>query len=93
MLLCIAPLAEDKRFRGVRDPGIFTEVLRTVPTYAAWLDVLEPTSPVFPMGGLHLYTDPAIVARTREIIRSRGGGPPMAQPTRQQLLTALAPAS
>ena len=53
MLLCIAPLAEDKRFRGVRDPGIFTRVLRTVPAYAAWLDVLEPTSPVFPMGGLH----------------------------------------
>ena len=232
MLLCIAPLAEDKRFRGVRDPGIFTRVLRTVPAYAAWLDVLEPTSPVFPMGGLHntlrrlvvggspvatglhavgdnvcttnptlgrglslaiqgaadlvdaldrygghrtdlalalderagdhiapfyadqagidaarlaalrhaisgtalpaapavpgrvtfgqlrsaapydpvvfrafwkimgmscrpgdLYTDPAIVARTREIIRDRGSAPPMTQPTREQLLTALAPAS
>ena len=232
MLLCIAPLAEDKRFRGVRDPGIFTRVLRTVPTFTAWLDVLEPASPVFPMGGLHntlrrlvvggspvatalhavgdnvcttnptlgrglslaiqgaadlvnaldrygghwtdlvlalderagdhiapfyadqagidaarlaalrhaisgtalpaapavpgrvtfaqlrsaapydplvfrafwkvmgmsgrpgdLYTDPAIVARTREIIRDRGSAPPMTQPTREQLLTALAPAS
>ncbi len=231
MLLCIAPLAEDKRFRGVRDPGIFTSVLRTVPTYAAWLDVLEPISPVFPMGGLHntlrllvaggspvvtglqavgdnvcttnptlgrglslaiqgaadladalercgehaadlalalderagdhvapfyadqagidaarlaalrnaisgapllsapavpgrvtfaqlrsaapydplifraywkvmgmscrpgdVYTDPAIVARAHEIIRSRGTSPPMTQPTREQLLTALAPA-
>jgi hypothetical protein len=28
-------------------------VLRTVPTYAAWLDVLDPTSEVFPMAGLH----------------------------------------
>jgi len=26
--------------------------LRTVPTYAAWLDVLEPISRVFPMAGL-----------------------------------------
>lgn len=40
-----------------------------------------------------LYTDPAIVARTREIIRTRGSAPPMTQPTRRQLLTALAPAS
>ena len=39
------------------------------------------------------YTDPAIVARTREIIRSRGSAPPMSQPTREQLLTALSPAS
>lgn len=53
MLLCVAPLAADKRFRGVRDPGVFTAVLRTVPVYAAWLDVLDPVSPVFPMGGLH----------------------------------------
>ena len=39
------------------------------------------------------YTDPAIVARAREIIRSRGSAPPMTQPTRPQLLAALAPAS
>jgi hypothetical protein len=81
------PLAADKRFRGVRDPAVFTAVLRTVPVYAAWLDVLDPISPVFPMGGLH--TDPAIVARTREVIGRHGGAPPLAQPTREQLLTAL----
>ncbi len=40
-----------------------------------------------------LYTDPAIVARTREIIRGRGSGPPMTQPTRGQLLAALKPVS
>ena len=39
-----------------------------------------------------LYTDPAIAARTHEIIRGRGTGPPITQPTRDQLLTALAPA-
>lgn len=83
MVLCIAPLAEDKRFRGVRDPHIFTRVLRTVPTYAAWLDVLEPTSPVFPMGACTTrcagswWEDP----------RSRGGCTPSvttcAPPTRR----------
>ena len=40
-----------------------------------------------------LYTGPAIVARAREIIRDRGGASPMTQPSREQLLTALAPAS
>jgi 2-polyprenyl-6-methoxyphenol hydroxylase-like FAD-dependent oxidoreductase len=51
--LVVAPLAADRRFRPVRDPGIFTAVLRTVPTYAAWLDVMDPITEVFPMGGLH----------------------------------------
>ena len=37
------------------------------------------------------YTDPAIVARTHGIIGSRGTAPPLAQPAREQLLTALAP--
>jgi hypothetical protein len=36
-----------------------------------------------------VYTDPAIVARTNEVIRTRGAGPPIAQPTRAQLLKAL----
>jgi hypothetical protein len=40
-----------------------------------------------------LYTDPDIVARTHEIIRNHGSAPPMAQPTRDQLLTALEPAA
>jgi 2-polyprenyl-6-methoxyphenol hydroxylase-like FAD-dependent oxidoreductase len=51
--LVVAPLAADRRFRPVRDPGIFTAVLRTVPAYAAWLDVMDPITDVFPMGGLH----------------------------------------
>jgi 2-polyprenyl-6-methoxyphenol hydroxylase-like FAD-dependent oxidoreductase len=53
MQLVVAPLAEDRRFRTLRDPEIFTAVVRSVPSYAKWLDVLEPISPVFPMGGLH----------------------------------------
>ena len=51
--LVIAPLAADRRFRPVRDPGIFTAVLRAVPAFAAWLDVMDPITDVFPMGGLH----------------------------------------
>ncbi len=53
MQLAVAPLASDHRFRAVRDPGAFTAVLRTVPACAAWLDVLDPISDVFPMAGLH----------------------------------------
>jgi hypothetical protein len=33
--LVVAPLAADRRFRAVRDPEVFTAVLRTVPVYAA----------------------------------------------------------
>ena len=36
-----------------------------------------------------IYTDPTIVARTHDVIRTRGGGPPITQPTREQLMTAL----
>jgi hypothetical protein len=32
---------------------VFTAVLRTIPTYAAWLDVMDPITDVFPMAGLH----------------------------------------
>ena len=53
MLLAVAPLAADRRFRTLKDPEVFTAVLRTVPVYAAWLDVLDPITEVFPMGGLH----------------------------------------
>jgi 2-polyprenyl-6-methoxyphenol hydroxylase-like FAD-dependent oxidoreductase len=53
MQLAIAPLALDHRFRTVKHPEVFTAVLRTIPTYAAWLDVLDPISPVFTMGGVH----------------------------------------
>ena len=37
--------------RGLELPG--HPMLRTVPFYAAWLDVLDPITGVFPMGGLH----------------------------------------
>lgn len=51
--IAVAPLATDRRFRPLRDPGVFTAVLRTIPAYAAWLDVADPISDVFPMAGLH----------------------------------------
>ncbi len=51
--LVVAPLAADRRFRAVRDPAVFTAVLRTVPVYAAWLEVMDPITDVFPMAGLH----------------------------------------
>jgi hypothetical protein len=38
---------------GMRDPEVFTAVLRSVPFYAPWLDVLEPITDVYVMGGLH----------------------------------------
>jgi 2-polyprenyl-6-methoxyphenol hydroxylase-like FAD-dependent oxidoreductase len=47
--LAVVPLAADRRFRQVREPHVFTAVLRTIPACAAWLDVLEPITPVFPM--------------------------------------------
>jgi 2-polyprenyl-6-methoxyphenol hydroxylase-like FAD-dependent oxidoreductase len=53
MQLALAPLAADRRFTAARDPDVFAAVLRTVPLYAAWLDVLEPITDVAVMGGLH----------------------------------------
>jgi hypothetical protein len=37
-----------------------------------------------------VYTDPRVVACTREALSRHGSGPPVAQPTRAQLLAALA---
>ena len=51
--LALAPLAADPRFRAVRNPDVFTAVLRAVPAFAAWLDVLDPVTGVYPMAGLH----------------------------------------
>ena len=51
--LAVAPLAADHRFRTAREPQVFTAVLRTIPTYAAWLEVMDPITGVFPMAGLH----------------------------------------
>jgi 2-polyprenyl-6-methoxyphenol hydroxylase-like FAD-dependent oxidoreductase len=53
MQLAVGPLAADHRFKTLKRPEVFTAVLRTVPTYAAWLDGLDPITPVFPMAGLH----------------------------------------
>jgi hypothetical protein len=36
-----------------------------------------------------VYRDPEVVARTRAAIRVHGTAPPLAQPTREQLLAAL----
>ena len=54
--LAVAPLSADRRFRATRDPEVFTAVLRTIPVYAAWLDVMDPITGVFPMAGLHKST-------------------------------------
>jgi 2-polyprenyl-6-methoxyphenol hydroxylase-like FAD-dependent oxidoreductase len=53
MQLAVAPLATDHRFKTLRYPEVFEAVLRTVPTYDRWLDVLDPITEVFPMGGVH----------------------------------------
>ncbi len=46
-------LGRHRRFLAVRQPKAFTALLRTIPAFAAWLDVLDPISPVYPMAGLH----------------------------------------
>src|ERR1700751_1627110 len=51
--LVVAPSAADHRFRTARDPQVFTAVLRTIPAYRAWLEVMDPITDVFPMAGLH----------------------------------------
>ncbi|MGW0232190.1 NAD(P)/FAD-dependent oxidoreductase [Actinopolymorpha singaporensis] len=51
--LCLVPPAEDRAFKAVRDPAAFTAVARTVPQAAAWLDVMDPETDVYPMGDLH----------------------------------------
>lgn len=53
MQLAVVPLAADRRFRALKDPDVFTAVLRTVAPYRAWLDALDPISGVFQMAGLH----------------------------------------
>lgn len=49
MQMALMPLATDHRFRSLRHEEVFTSVMRTVPTYAAWLDALDPVTPVYPM--------------------------------------------
>lgn len=53
MGLCLVPLAQDRPLKAARDPAVFTAVLRTIAPVAAWLDVLDPLTEVYPMGDLH----------------------------------------
>jgi 2-polyprenyl-6-methoxyphenol hydroxylase-like FAD-dependent oxidoreductase len=53
MQVAIAPLAADHRFRMVKNPDVFSRVVRTIPDFARWLDILDPVTGVFPMSGLH----------------------------------------
>ncbi|MDQ1714551.1 MAG: hypothetical protein QOC60_496, partial [Frankiaceae bacterium] len=52
VIVAITPLAADTQMKAIRDPATFDAVLRSIPAIAPWLDVLEPTSDVFAMGGL-----------------------------------------
>ena len=51
MQLAIIPLAVDSRFRRLKDPDVFTAVLRTIPACESWLQALDPISAVFQMTG------------------------------------------
>jgi 2-polyprenyl-6-methoxyphenol hydroxylase-like FAD-dependent oxidoreductase len=53
MQLAVVPLGTDHRFKTVRHPAAFEAVLRSVPAYVAWLEVLDPITDVFPMGAVH----------------------------------------
>jgi len=53
MQLAVAPLAMDHRFKTLRYPEVFSAVLCTIPIFAKWLDVLDPITEVYPMGGVH----------------------------------------
>src|SRR5579885_451744 len=53
MQLAVVPLAVDRRFKTLRHASVFEAVMRTIPTYAAWLDVLEPITEIFPMGAVN----------------------------------------
>jgi 2-polyprenyl-6-methoxyphenol hydroxylase-like FAD-dependent oxidoreductase len=53
MQLAVAPLATDRRFRRLKDPDVFNEVVRAVAPFSSWLAALDPITPVFHMAGLH----------------------------------------
>src|SRR6478735_10529043 len=52
MHLAIFPQGADHRFRTLIRPGIFEAVLRTVPTLAPWLAVVDPLTDVRAMGAM-----------------------------------------
>jgi hypothetical protein len=97
--LVVAPLAADRRFRTLKAPTVFTAVLRTVPLYpqlraaasyhpTAFRAFWQINGMVCPPEGV--YTDPHVIACARQALSQHGSGPPVAQPTRDQLLAALA---
>jgi predicted site-specific integrase-resolvase len=51
--------------------------------------VNERTVLVSPDAEEEVYTDPRVVARTQEALSRRGAAPPIAQPAREALLSAL----
>jgi 2-polyprenyl-6-methoxyphenol hydroxylase-like FAD-dependent oxidoreductase len=52
VIAAITPLAADVAMKNVRTPAVFDTVLRKVGPVSPWLDVLDPTSDVYSMGGL-----------------------------------------
>ena len=52
VIAAITPLAADVEMKNVRSSAVFDAVLRKVGAVSPWLDVLEPTSNVYSMGGL-----------------------------------------
>jgi 2-polyprenyl-6-methoxyphenol hydroxylase-like FAD-dependent oxidoreductase len=68
VLVAITSLAGDLEMKGVRVPDAFDQVLRTVGVVSPWMDVLEPTTGVYAMGGLQstlvrLVRDGEVVVR------------------------------
>jgi len=52
VVVAITPLASDVAMKSVHTSTVFDAVLRKVGPISPWLDVLEPTSDVYSMGGL-----------------------------------------
>lgn len=52
MQMAVVPLAKDNRFKTLKDPDVFTEVIRSLPAYASWLEALDPITGIFPMGAV-----------------------------------------
>ena len=52
MQLAVAPLAIDHRFKTATNAPVLTAVLRAIPAFAAWLDVLDPITDIFTMGAV-----------------------------------------
>lgn len=53
MTVALGPLAEDRPLRALRRPAVHAAVTSTINPVADWLEVLDPISEVYAMGGLH----------------------------------------